>query len=325
MKTKRVAKPSDDRRYFKEVRFRQIRALVETAKLGSFAKASRRLGMSTPSVWRQVRALEDDYGVQLVTADGHDVRLTEDGARLVDLAGPLVEGFDSLKKVFQDQHNRAVQHLRVAAPATVLNSSLRKVIASYRESHPQVRLTLIDAPSRIAWQILEADQADLAIVGAPKGCRLPARFEVVPLVRFPFEAVCLASHPFARLKSPGLRDIVKHPLILAGENSSSRMQFDQLVAKAGLADRVNVIMTAGNVPSILNYAALGMGVAILTHPATQAMPVPLDVKASLVQRDVSRTLGHDEIVMLNPRGRYELAHVRAFREGVVKGMRVEES
>jgi molybdate transport repressor ModE-like protein len=324
MKPKRSAKPSDDRRYFKEVRFRQIRALFEIARHGTFAAASRSLGMATPSVWRQVRALEDDYGVQLVTAKGHDVRLTEDGERLLDLAAPLVEGFDSLKKVFHDQHGKAERHLRMAAPATVLNSSLRHVIARYRESHPQVRLSLIDAPSRIAWQLLEAEKADLAIVGTPQGVMLPTRFEATPLVRYPFEVVCLASHPFAQIKSPKLRDIVKQPLILAGENSSSRIQFDHLVAKAGLSAQVNVIMTAGNVTSILNYVALGMGVAILSRPATEALPVPADVKARFIHRNVSSFLGHDQVALLHPKGRHELAHVRAFREMVVKGLRGKE-
>jgi len=324
MKAKHPAKPSDDRRYFKEVRFRQIRALVETARCGSFAEASRRLGMATPSVWRQVRALEDDYGVQLVAAQGHDVRLTEDGERLVDLAAPLVEGFDSLKKVFSDQHGKAERHLRMAAPAAVLNSTLRHIIAAYRHTHPQVHLSLIDAPSRIAWQLLETEKADLAIVGAPEGVPLPSRFQVELLVKYPFEVVCLESHPFAKIKAPKLRDILKHPLILASEDSSSRMQFDHLVAKAGLIDRVNVIMTAGNVPSILNYVALGMGVAILTRPATEALAVPTDVKARLIYRDVSACLGHDQVVLLHPKGRHELAHVRAFREMVVKGLRRKE-
>jgi molybdate transport repressor ModE-like protein len=321
MKAKRPAKPSDDRRYFKEVRFRQIRALVETARCGTFAAASRSLGMATPSVWRQVRALEDDYGVQLVTAQGHNVRLTEDGERLVDLAAPLVEGFDSLKKVFNDQHGKAERHLRMAAPAAVLNSTLRHIIAAYRHTHPQVHLSLIDAPSRIAWQLLETEKADLAIVGAPEGVPLPSRFQAELLVKYPFEVVCLESHPFAKIKAPKLRDILKHPLILASEDSSSRMQFDHLVAKAGLIDRVNVIMTAGNVPSILNYVALGMGVAILTRPATEALAVPTDVKARLIHRDVSTCLGHDHVALLHPKGRHELAHVRAFREMVVKGLR----
>jgi DNA-binding transcriptional LysR family regulator len=211
----------------------------------------------------------------------------------------------------------------MAAPATVLNSSLRHVIARYRESHPQVRLSLIDAPSRTAWQLLEAEKADLAIVGAPEGVPLPSRFQAVPLVKYPFEVVCLQSHPFAQLKSPKLRDILKQPLILAGEDSSSRMQLDHLVAKAGLSDRMNVIMTAGNVTSILNYVALGMGVAVLSRPASEVLPVPADVKARFINRDVSASLGHDQVVLLHPKGRHELAHVRAFREMVMKGLRAD--
>lgn len=181
-----------------------------------------------------------------------------------------MEGFDSLKRVFQDQQGKAERHLRVTAPATALNSSLRHVIARYRASHPQVRLLLIDAPSRIAWQLLEADKADLAIVGIPQGVTLPTRFEATPLVSYPFEVVCLASRPFTRIKAPKLRDIVKQPLILAGENSSSRMQFDHIVAKAGLSEQVNISMTAGNLTSILYYVALGMGIAILTLSSSRS-------------------------------------------------------
>ena len=95
------------------------------------------------------------------------------------------------------------------------------------------------------------------------------------------------------------------------------------VAKAGLIDRVNVIMTAGNVPSILNYVALGMGVAILSRPATEALPVPADVKARFLHRNVSSFLGHDQVALLHPKGRHELAHVRAFREMVVKGLKAD--
>lgn len=312
---------AEARRYFKEVRFRQIRALVETARHGSFAQAARQLGLSTPSVWRQVRALEEDYGVQLVEARGHEVSLTDDGERLVDLAAPLVEGFDSLKRVFAEQHGRADLHLRVTAPVTVLNSSLREVIVSYRRSHPTVRFSLIDSPSRVAWQLLEAEKADLAIVGTPEGVTLPGRFEVHPLVRYPFEAVCAVGHPFGRIKRPTLRDLLAQALILAGEDSSSRMQFDHRVAKAGLQDRVNIVMTAGNISSILSYVALGIGVAVLTRPATEALPLPAGAEGGFLHRDLSECLGHDQIVLLHPKRLYEPAHLRAFREMVLEGLK----
>jgi molybdate transport repressor ModE-like protein len=313
-----MAKPrlghAEERRYFKEVRFRQIRALFEISRRGSFAAAARALGMATPSVWRQVRALEDDYGVRFVAAKGRSVRLTEEGERLMRLAAPLVEGFDSLRKMFLDLQSGAERVLRLAAPASVLNSPLRHVIAEYRLSQPAVRLTLIDSPSRVAWGMVESDSADLAIVGAPSGVVLPARLSVVPLASHPFEVIFPEGHPLGKVRKMGLRDILSHPLILAGEDSSSRLQFDHVVSEAGLTSLVNIVMTAGNVPSILNYVGLGMGVAILTRSAIEAISLPAVKNAGLAHRDASAVLGYDNLVIVHPRGRHELEHIRVFRE-----------
>ena len=317
MKAKPRAAVTEERNYFKEVRFRQIRALVETARCGSFAEASRQLGMATPSVWRQVRALEEEYGVSLVVARGQELHLTGDGELLADLAGPIVEGFDSLRRVFADRQGKTERILRVAAPATVLNSSLREPVADYQRTHANVKLSLIDAPSRDAFTLLAEDRADLAIIGQPEGMEVPARFEAVPLARFAFQAVCLATNPFAAIRKPTLRDLLRQPLILAGEASSSRMQFDHLVARAGLADRVNICLTANNLALILNYVAIGMGVALITRPAREATPIPPELEQQLVFRDLSHILGHEQVVLLHPRGRHELSHVRSFRERVV--------
>ena len=38
---------------------------------------------------------------------------------------------------------------------------------------------------------------------------------------------------------------------------------------------------------------------------------------------MSHILGHEQVVLLHPRGRHELAHVRAFREMVMKGLKAE--
>ena len=314
MKIKPQISPGEERRYFKEVRFRQIRALFEVSRHGSFAAAARVLGMATPSVWRQVRALEDDYGVRFVAAKGRSVRLTEEGERLMRLAAPLVEGFDSLRKVFLDLQSGAERVLRLAASASVLNSPLRHVIAAYRISQPAVKLTLIDAPSRVAWGMVESDSADLAIVGAPFGVVLPPRLSVVPFASHPFEVIFPKGHPLGKVKKIGLSDILAHPLILAGEDSSSRLQFDHVVKEAGLTSLVNIVMTAGNVPSILNYVGLAMGVAILTRSAIESMSFS-DVKtAGLAHRNVSAVLGHDNLVLVHPKGRHELEHIRVFRE-----------
>lgn len=301
------------RRYFKEVRFRQIRALVELARRGSFAAAARVLEMSTPSIWRQVRALEDEFGVELVVVRGRAARLTADGTLLVDLAAPLVEGFDSLRHQFGDRRRDAVRGLRVAAPAAVLGSVLRDAVAAYRHSHPTVRLTLTDVPSQAAWRMVERDEADLAIVGRPAGRRLAAVLAERPLAAFPFHVVCPASHPLLGVPRLTLRRLLEHPLILADEQSSSRMHFDHVVARAGLSGRVDVAMTAGNLAVILGYVAAGIGVAVASRPLLDPLPQP-PAGTTLVARDASGCLGLERIVLVQRRGRHEAAHVAAFRE-----------
>ena len=84
--SKRPERTAPARRHFKEMRFRQLRALVELAAQGSYAGAAGALGVAVPSVWQQVRALEEEFGVQLVAAEGKRVSLTDDGLLLMGLA-----------------------------------------------------------------------------------------------------------------------------------------------------------------------------------------------------------------------------------------------
>ena len=109
-----------ERHYFKELRLQQFRGLQAIIRLGSFSAAARDLGLTKASVWQQVRALEEEFGCKLVESLGRKAQPTPEGLRLARLSSPLVEGFDSLKKVFHDEHGKAERHLRMAAPATVV-------------------------------------------------------------------------------------------------------------------------------------------------------------------------------------------------------------
>jgi DNA-binding transcriptional LysR family regulator len=248
-----------------------------------------------------VRALEEEYGVSLLKAHGHTVRLTEDGERLMELAAPLVEGFESLKRLFADSQARAGRVLRLTAPPTIFTGLLDKLLNVYRKLHPEVRLSMIECSSREAWELVVADKADLAVVGAPEG---------------------LEHHPFAKIKQPTLQDFINQPLILAGEKSSSRIQLNLFVSKAGLQNQLNVVMLATSVQLMLNCVALGIGVAMVTRLATDSISIPAEQATSLVYRDISSLLGSENIALVSRRGRFELPHIQAFRE-VVLSMRIE--
>jgi molybdenum-dependent DNA-binding transcriptional regulator ModE len=52
-------------RYYKEIRFEHFRTFRQVARLRSFAAAAKAIGLSRPTVWQQIDALESEFGVKL--------------------------------------------------------------------------------------------------------------------------------------------------------------------------------------------------------------------------------------------------------------------
>ncbi|WP_395743827.1 LysR family transcriptional regulator [Prosthecobacter sp.] len=311
------------RRYFKEVRFRQIRSLVELSRQGSFAATAAALDLAVPSVWQQIRSLEDEYGVQFVVAEGSKVSLTDDGRALVDLAAPLVESFDGLRAMFEERRSTAARTLTVVAPPTMIAGALRRPIIAYRQHHPKVKLVLLDRTSYLARQVIEQDGADLAVMGMAEGDEPMPQFQCLPLTRFAFHLICPANHALLQTRQLTLAGIVNEPLVLAPEESSSHRQIRRVFARAGLVERMNVTMMATNRALLLNYVAIGFGIAIGTAAAGVRLPKRTAGEAEIVFRDASDLFGYEDVFLVQRKGRFEPPHVRAFRELVVKAFRSE--
>jgi DNA-binding transcriptional LysR family regulator len=308
------------RRYFKEVRFRQIRALVEFDRTGGFASAAAALSLSVPSVWQQIRALELEYKVALVDSQGPRMSLTVEGRRLVDLAAPLVEGFDSLRSAFEETKQTAPLNLRVVAPAPMLSGTLREPLIRYRKQFPNVNLALMDRPSFAARQVMEKKEADLGVIGIARGDEPLKLFHVHNLTAYPFQLICPNDHPLLKLKKIRLADLVRHPLLLSAADSSSHRQVRHAFAERGLAEKMNVTMTATDRNLLVGYVQMGLGVAIVTGANTAALTHTEPNELEIVRRDVSELFGQEKVVLIQRKGRFELPHIKAFREALVEAL-----
>jgi DNA-binding transcriptional LysR family regulator len=313
-----------DRRFFKELRFRQLRALVELSRQKTFSAVAAALKMSVVSAWRQVRALEEEFGVQLVDTQGQQVVLTEDGRLLVEMAEPMVESFLSLRSVFDDWQGKAPRKLTVAAPAGVLNDALPDPVTRYRRQFPNVGLRLMERPSRGALAALLAGQADIAIIGMTSADELPSSLSLHRLTRYPIHLLCPADHVLATAKKLTVKQIAQHPLVLSSEDTSDRSQVDLTFANAGVLNQLNIAISASRVPMITKYVAMGFGVALLAPGEVKPL-VPKRGQPQLIWRDVSRLFGHEDLVLLQRQGRFELPHVKVFREIVERSFQVVES
>ena len=307
-------------RYFKELRLRQFRAIVELARRGSFAEVARALDLSVASVWQQIRGMEKEFGVTLVQVIGRQVKLTDEGRLVVDRAAPVVEGFDGLRELFREPAEGVPRRIVLAMPPSLVLHELRQPLASYRRDWPAVEINVREGTSAESLERLLAGEADVAIAGHMQGSgRMSPAVSAVPLLEYPFVVLAPPGHPLLAAARLRLADLVKYPLVLTREGSFSRERVVGVLETAGLWSEATASLTAGSVDVLAEYVRLGLGVTVASV-SPQLLGRPPRGQAALEglhYRDASRLFGFEQIGFFCRTAYFERPHVRGFREVVV--------
>src|SRR5882757_1936224 len=81
--------------------FRHIRSFLSVAETLHFGRSARLLNLSQPALSLQVKALEDELGIQLLSRNRQGTVLTESGKALQDDAAVAMERLEFAKRKAQ--------------------------------------------------------------------------------------------------------------------------------------------------------------------------------------------------------------------------------
>lgn len=115
-------------------------------------------GIQQPAISGQIAQLEKTLGARLFHR--RPFGLTPAGVKLF---AEIEAFFARLKELPDHVRGHAKQHLRLAAPAIMLRDYLPKILAKYKRSYPNFKLTLHDANQADAEELLRKREIDLAI------------------------------------------------------------------------------------------------------------------------------------------------------------------
>lgn len=305
-------------RYFKELRLRQLRAIVELSRRGTFAAVARSLDLSVASVWQQIRAMEREFGVELVRVVGRVVQLTAEGRLLVERATTVVEGFDGLRELFRDEAAATSRRIVLAVTPSLMLHELRGPLAAYRRAWPGVEMDILEGTSAESLHRLETSAADVAIAGHVQP-QSPDTVTSWPLLDYPFVIVAPPGNPLLSTKRLTPAAIVKHPLVLTREGSFSLQRVRAVLEAAGLWGSVTASLTAGGADLLGEYVRLGLGVTVasVSPQLLGIQPRGCGAFAGLHYRDVTQLFGVESIACFTRKARFERPHVRAFRETIL--------
>ncbi|GAB3256718.1 LysR family transcriptional regulator [Chitinimonas naiadis] len=136
------------------------RTALAVLEEGSLSAAARTLGLTQPTVGRQIEALEAQLGVALFSRSQLGLTPTDAAQALRPYAESLRATSAALARTVRTQAAEVSGAVRITASEIISTEVLPPMLASLRHSHPQLSLEL--APSDRTQNLLQRD-ADIAV------------------------------------------------------------------------------------------------------------------------------------------------------------------
>lgn len=224
---------------------RQLRYFVTVASTLNFSDAARKLFITQGTLSQQIKQLEDEMGIQLLSRSSHSVMLTEAGQELLPLAQETIESAICCRNRMIDMRNNVGGALNVGLTysfSNLVTDTVKKFIREY----PHVKLNL---QYRTASELMEMLQAkDVDIVLAFKPFKVYDDIESEPLFRSQLSVVVRKEHPLAQRKTLNMEDITKQNIVLPSSGLQARRAFDNFI---GIDTKELNVRVELNDPSII--------------------------------------------------------------------------
>lgn len=136
------------------------KAFLVTAEEGSLSAAGRALGMSQPTLGRQVAALESELDVILFDRVGKQLVLTQIGLELVDYVRQMSEAASRVSIAASGQSQLLDGEVCISAIDSIAALCLPPIIQKLRLSHPGIKIKVIASNEQ---SNLGQREADIAI------------------------------------------------------------------------------------------------------------------------------------------------------------------
>ena len=240
----------------------QLRTFIAIAETGSFTKAADVVHKTQSAVSMQMKRLEERLDKPIFERDGRASKLTDDGERLLDYARRIVKLNVEALAAFGDAELSG--RVRLGVPDDYADRYLPEIMARFSRAYPGVELTVICEPSVDLFELIDANDIDLAIVTTTRDQArrrdLPAGAAATGWPRSVIRPIAKSS---CRSRSAG-RPVAGGAPRSIGWRRSARPY--RILYRARTPARYAAAVLAGLAVSVLPELGLRPGMRVLTPP-----------------------------------------------------------
>jgi DNA-binding transcriptional LysR family regulator len=245
---------------------RQLEIFQAVALRGSTSAAALSVPLSQSATSAAVNELERVLGIRLFDRAGKRLLLNDSGRALLPAALAVLDGAQNIEDTFGGGERGTVD-LKIFASTTIGNYVLPRVLARYRESHPNARLELRIGNTLDVVTAVSEFATDLGFIEGPSHA---PDVTVVPWIEDELVIVAAPTHPLAssaRRGGASAKQLMEALWLLREPGSGTREAVEQ--ALSPYLPNIQSTMILGSSEAIKNAAAAGLGLSCLSLAAVQ--------------------------------------------------------
>ncbi|MDY7086879.1 MAG: LysR family transcriptional regulator [Actinomycetota bacterium] len=260
-----------------DVQLQQLRYFLMVEKTRHFTQAADILGVSQPTLSKQIHTLEATLGAPLFERIRGGVSLTAAGQTLFPLAQRMVADADAAQEAVSDIVGLRRGEVRLGATPSLCSSLVPEVLRTFRAAHADIQLYVNEGGSQDLIENLQAHTLDLALIVQPEE-GVDDSLSTTSVLR---ESLVVASvadgpppTPHARI---ALSELEHTPLVMFRAGYDIRGVTLEACQKAGFTPKFAV--EGGEMDAVLAFVEAGLGVALVpsmvlaNRPLLRATPL----------------------------------------------------
>jgi DNA-binding transcriptional LysR family regulator len=268
----------------------RLRVLCEVVANGSFSAAAESLRYTQSAVSQAIARLEAETGAMLVVRDRRGVRPTAAGATLIEHAEAIFAQVEAAEEELAAVLGVRGGRLRVASFPSAGATLMPSAVATFRQRHPDVALTLAEGePEEIAPR-LRAGEFDLALLFDFPGVRERPGVGLrnVNLLEDPMHVALPADHELAGKPALTIADLRGQDWVQTSASSPCARHVVRTCVAAGFEPHVT--FESDDYETVQGLVAAGVGVALIPRLALTRVRPGIVVRSLAPQSPTRRVV-----------------------------------
>ena len=235
-----------------------LRAFVGVGLHLSFSKAAKANGVSQSAISQSIKQLEKDLGIPLFERTTKSVSFTKAGRELFETAVEAFSILDNGIVKLQERLSREYKSLHLAATDTLSKHFLLPTFKSWQEKELDIGLRVTNRPSRECVSMIEAGEAQIAVVHAYDGLYDNNHLEVIDLE--PMQDIFVGGTKYKDdTKIWTIDEIMTEPLLLLTVGASSRNFFDAVTYNRCTSPAFEL----GSLDVLIDLVEINLGISLV--------------------------------------------------------------